>query len=222
MPRDRVCEFTCVLEKRRQKDVVRGQVRVRIFVSGSCEQLTDPLERNYEVFNYAKHAPDFKPGDLILFGDHGIIPAATKLIHNSPYSSVGIVVALANLWTTRLELYVVEFTKNINGMLDAFSETKNRNGINIFRLFERIHQHHGSAIAWSSLKVPLDIPNQQKLVEEIWSWHANPDPFEFAANLPEDEIARFTSKEFGFSAKKKTGSDLTIMYSGSAIASILK
>lgn len=51
-------------------------------------------------------------------------------------------------WTKRDELYVIEFGRNIDGLVDAFSEKKFEWGINIYHLFDRIHFFHGKSVCY--------------------------------------------------------------------------
>lgn len=64
---------------------------------------------------------------------------------------MGMVLELPNRYTHERELYVLEITSNRNGMLDACREQTSE-GVNVFRLFERLHQYHGAG-AWL---LPLD------------------------------------------------------------------
>jgi len=80
------------------------------------------------------------------------------------------VLELANLWTQRIELYVLELTRNIDHMIDAFSESSETVGVNLFRLFERVHQFHGGNIWWSRLATPnlLDESSKSALIDWVW------------------------------------------------------
>jgi hypothetical protein len=40
----------------------------------------------------------------------------------------------------------VEYGRNIDGLIDAFSEKKFEWGVNIYHLFDRIHFFHGKSV----------------------------------------------------------------------------
>lgn len=61
------------------------------------------------------------------------------------------VLELPNKWTKKKEFYIIELTSNKDMMLDAYREDK-RSGCSIFRLWERVHQYHGTAIWWLPLR----------------------------------------------------------------------
>lgn len=50
-------------------------------------------------------------------------------------------------FTQEPELYVLESTKNIDGFIDPFTEESDY-GVNIFRLYERLHQFHGVSVSF--------------------------------------------------------------------------
>jgi len=90
------------------------------------------------------------------------------LLYNTP-DLVSTLVKLPNKYTECLETYVVEITRNLDGFLDAFAESGNRMGMNIFRCQERIHHIHGSEIWYCPMKTALSPEAEARLVEYIWS-----------------------------------------------------
>jgi hypothetical protein len=114
----------------------------------------------------------FKTGDLLLFGGYGMLPSLARLHCGTPYSSAGLIVELPNPYSERPEKYVVEVTRNLDRLHDAFSNSP-RNGLCIFRLVDRLHQFHGEGIWYAPLRTPLKRYNRERLIDWTWRMHAS-------------------------------------------------
>jgi len=141
------------------KWAVKGSVHLRLYYSIETHKKSKTKGKEKMKFLYEHYMDSFKTGDLIAYSGNGVVAAATKLITNSPFSHLGMIFRLPNKWTRKDELYVVEFTNNIDGLADVYSDTRYEWGVNIFRLFDRIHHYHGPSIWWSSLKNPIKKEN---------------------------------------------------------------
>ena len=51
---------------------------------------------------------------------YGVLDSAVKLRENSPFSRAGMLVKLTNPYTEKIEVYLLEVTRNVDGFLDAF------------------------------------------------------------------------------------------------------
>lgn len=81
-----------------------------------------------------------KQGDLLVFEGHGLVPALSKGLNNTPATSLGLVVELENRFTREPELYVAELTRNHDGHPDAFLRTAHP-GLALFPLWVRPPPH---------------------------------------------------------------------------------
>jgi hypothetical protein len=92
-----------------------------------------------------------KTGDLICYDGTGVLATITKLELDEPFTHVGMILRLPHRWTQQDELYVVESTRNVDRLPDAFTESADY-GVSIFKLEDRLHQFHGPAVWYCSLK----------------------------------------------------------------------
>lgn len=100
------------------------------------------------------------------------------------------------------------------GVIDALAD-KRKDGICIFRLFERIHAFYGKAIWWVPRKEPLSNAQQQQLASFVLRAHSDPSPFDRFPSVP---IANFLHS-MGLA---KDPSELVEAYSPLFVASLLK
>lgn len=133
-----------------------GKVHLRLYYSNVPQSRSKVARPESLKLTYEHFYDQFRTGDLISYGTYGLVAAATRLATNAPVSRSGVVLRLPNKYTRRDELYVVEMGSNHDGEADAFSERRGEWGLNLFRLFDRLHQFHGSTIWWSRLKVPIE------------------------------------------------------------------
>lgn len=153
----------------KKNDRAQGRLKVRMYYSTSPE--TRPSTSVEQHFYYDEYTPHFQTGDLVAYCEYGLLGACQKVATNNKVSRVGVLLRLANKWTQKEELYVLEVSRNIDGFLDAYRETAT-NGLSIFRFFERLHQVHAHAVYWVPLRRLLDERAKAKMVEHIWTLHA--------------------------------------------------
>ena len=92
-----------------------GMLKLSICYSTMLE--TRELDTQYNrEFNYKPYLSKMNSGDLIAYDAPGIIGTSIKVVTDSPYSHVGLVLRIPNKWTEERELYVMEIGRN-NGML---------------------------------------------------------------------------------------------------------
>jgi hypothetical protein len=170
-PQDEVVERWVDLKPRSgKKDQVSGKVHLRVYYS-TVKETRSMMDKNQleteDVFmyNYYKHL--FKTGDLISFSGVGITASATKVVTNAPFSHTGVILRLPNRYTQEPELFVLESTRNIDGFVDPFTEERDY-GVNIFKLYERLHQFHGVSIWWSPLRFAVDERLYLQTIEWLW------------------------------------------------------
>lgn len=94
----------------------------------------------------------FKAGDVILYSMPGPLGSLLKLKYNTAWSHCGIVVELPNKWTGEPQLYVLEYTRNVERFFDSYSEMVLENGPLLFKLEERIYGAPGTEIWVMPLK----------------------------------------------------------------------
>eukprot|EP01129_Flabellula_baltica_P011170 TRINITY_DN4833_c0_g2_i5.p1 TRINITY_DN4833_c0_g2~~TRINITY_DN4833_c0_g2_i5.p1 ORF type:complete len:946 (-),score=170.47 TRINITY_DN4833_c0_g2_i5:588-3425(-) len=170
-PRDEVIDKWFTLSSNRGKgDTVVGRIHLRYSFSDSTQVIPHmpdvwKNDYNYDYFD-RQFEGQIKAGDLIYYSSYGIIPTLLKVNMNIPFSSVGLVLNLKDKWTHKDALYVVELTRNTEKMLDAFTD-KPDNGLNIFPLFERIHQFNGSSIWWSKLRTRFSKREYANMINKI-------------------------------------------------------
>mmetsp|Transcript_28988 Transcript_28988/g.40098 ORF Transcript_28988/g.40098 Transcript_28988/m.40098 type:complete len:339 (-) Transcript_28988:7-1023(-) len=199
-----------------------GKIHLRLYFSRIQEARlsSNPLDHNYY---YESVMDQFKTGDVIVFNDVGLIGTLAKMYGNTPYSRVGMVVRLPNKWTERIEPYLLELTRNVDRMLDAFKEIP-VTGICLFRMFERIHQLRGMSIWWSPLKMPLSESEETKMVEWIWKEHASrsPDCLGQVFNPYHTQAREFLSNCFGLPRNPKKSREYAEFFSISLVINCLR
>eukprot|EP01117_Protostelium_nocturnum_P005310 TRINITY_DN1932_c0_g1_i1.p1 TRINITY_DN1932_c0_g1~~TRINITY_DN1932_c0_g1_i1.p1 ORF type:complete len:740 (-),score=229.98 TRINITY_DN1932_c0_g1_i1:186-2405(-) len=130
----------------KKPDAVSGTLFFRLMWSDAPETRPDSAIDDHNFF-YEEHIGAMKSGDLLAYDGHGFVSSYIKLASNSQFSHVGMILQLPNRWTRKIELYVVEVSRNIDQFLDAFKEVPlAKANLNIFRLFERLHQVHASNV----------------------------------------------------------------------------
>jgi hypothetical protein len=202
----------------KKKDKVSGKVLLRMFYSTSTESRP---ERGVEYrVDYEAYLSQFKTGDLLIYSGRGVLSAMTQLFTGYPFSRVGMVLKLENKWTHVPELYVVELTRNVDGFLDAFSDTAQQ-GCCIFRLLERCFQFYGNGVWWSPLKAPLDTDAKQRMMEYVWRVHSMPSQL-FEQTFPFDnKLVNYVAQSFGERLAKQPLSFIDL-YSGSFVTECLR
>lgn len=165
----------------KKNDRAQGRIKLRFYYS--CIGETRPNTGLDHHFLYEEFIPHFQTGDLVAYSEYGLLAAAQKLVTNNKFSRLGIVLRLANKWTQKEELYVLEVTRNIDNFLDAYRETAT-NGVSLFRFFERIHHIHAHSVWWIPMKKLLSESAKAKMVEHIWQTHAH---------LTQDNIGQMTT-----------------------------
>lgn len=218
LDKERVYDMWCDLQPRSEKSKsnVSGKVHIRTYISFMKESAPEGRTNQFHQFLYEPYFPQFKTGDLIVFGGVGLISTLIKLYTNSEYSSLGIVVSLPNKYTEKEELHVVEVTRNIDGLFDPYGDVP-KMGVSIFRLTERIHQFHGNGIWWCPI-TPLTPQEEAHLKSKMWALWTAVDPFEsYKRSYP--EVNNFLSQQFHVG---KHVWDVCELYSPNVIASILR
>jgi len=122
------------------------------------------------MFSYNDIKNNLKSGDVILYSEVGVLSTITRLLGNSDFSRVGIVLKLPNKYTEKMKLYVLEITRNCDKFIDAYKEVPVE-GLNIFRLFERVHQFPGESVYVLPLKEPLNPDPEINMIEWLISMH---------------------------------------------------
>jgi len=145
-----------------------GLVHLIMYLSESPETIGRPPENQY--FYYEPYKFKLKTGDLILYSEIGLLATMCKLSRNSIHSRAGIVMKMPNKYTKNEELFVFEVTRNSEGYADAWNE-KSRSGLNIFRLWERIHHVPGHDVFWCPLKEPLQGDMTENMIDWIHKVH---------------------------------------------------
>eukprot|EP01124_Arcella_intermedia_P005777 TRINITY_DN13405_c0_g1_i1.p1 TRINITY_DN13405_c0_g1~~TRINITY_DN13405_c0_g1_i1.p1 ORF type:complete len:887 (+),score=229.50 TRINITY_DN13405_c0_g1_i1:80-2740(+) len=167
-----VHEFRLKLEPHKEKyrSKISGTILIRILISNSPELRELSKSSESEYYFYEEYLEKFKTGDLILFSGRTVLDATLKLRTGQPYSHVGIILKISNPLTHHNQLYVVECTRNVDKIIDAWHQGI-VNGISVFRLEERLHQFNGSAIWWLPLKEQMSIPQEQMMLRWIAHMH---------------------------------------------------
>lgn len=206
------------------------EVFLRMLVADPSTRETYPLAQYQREQNpghtyfYNQFMKTFKTGDLLLFSSYGLVPAFVQVNSGSSYSSVGMIVELTHKYTEELELYVFEITRNLEEMVDAFSDVV-RVGCTLLPLQERLHRFHGSAISWLPLLEPIPEAQQEKLFASLWSFHRstalpvgqlyNID----IAKVPSAALLQFFHERFSFDPK--THDKYAEIFSAAIVASLL-
>lgn len=151
-----------------------ARITVRLLLSEAAE--TRPMGQSASAlfdFPYKSSSgvnfDNVKTGDLIAFSGHGVLPAAVQVLSNKPYSSVGMAVRLQNKYTFLEDVYVLEFTRNIDSLLDSYRDVPL--SLTLVRLKDRLHQFHGTSIFHVPLGTPLYPEEQQHLIELVCDLH---------------------------------------------------
>lgn len=206
------------------------EVFLRMLVADATTRETYPLAQYQREQNpghtyfYQPHLQSFKTGDLLLFSSYGLVPGFVQVNSGSSYSSVGMIVELTHKYTEELELFVFEITRNLEEMVDAFSDVV-RVGCTLLPLQERLHRFHGSAIAWLPLLEPIPEAQQEKLFASLWSFHRstalpvgqlhNVD----IAKVPAAALLQFFHERFSFDPK--THDKYAEIFSAAIVVSLL-
>lgn len=204
-----------------------GKLKCRFILTDKDEVFYDtipppvyPLEKdssdNQFVFHYEKIKKELKTGDLIVFHEDGVLGTFVNIITNSYFSRIGMVIKSYNKYTEKEKLYLVELTKNPQKFIDDFKDTPVE-GLNLFRLWERIHGISGGAIWWVPLKVELDKDPKENMVDWIKTVHNNNNGFDINGFTPIQPISKILG-EFGF----KDTSNIYDLYSTSFFIQALK
>lgn len=135
---------------------------------------------------YTHYMDSFKTGDLLLYGGLGLNASLTRLVTSSPFSGVGLVLRLPNKYTRQDELYVAEFGRNIDGQADSFSERRGEWGMNVYRLFERLHGFWGASVWYAPLLAPLERAKYEAAIQWLQDLYA----FYKGFNTPGKEAQR--------------------------------
>eukprot|EP00013_Stygamoeba_regulata_P023701 CAMPEP_0177645366 /NCGR_PEP_ID=MMETSP0447-20121125/9209_1 /TAXON_ID=0 /ORGANISM="Stygamoeba regulata, Strain BSH-02190019" /LENGTH=607 /DNA_ID=CAMNT_0019147841 /DNA_START=52 /DNA_END=1875 /DNA_ORIENTATION=+ len=197
---EEVYEAELNLQPTKPKDKVSKDARmqVRFLFSDQHETLADGNPNLRNRFDYDAHLREFKSGDLIAYSGIGLVASLAKLESNSCFSNLGIVVKLPNKYTDRNELYLLEVTRNLDSLFDPFSDSP-RNGVCLFRLFERIHQVHAHKVYW--IPRVKEMPNEKKerFVDWVFCAHAKATIFDnvgFYAESPAQQILTYITHQF--------------------------
>jgi len=103
-----------IFKKKKDSPQSIGKMRITVYYSTMLE--TKESDTQYEnTFFYKEYLPKMKTGDIIAYNAPGIIAGTIKLVSNSDYSHVGMIVCLPNKWTEEEEHYILEIGRN-NGM----------------------------------------------------------------------------------------------------------
>lgn len=216
--------------KDKAKEKVSGRVRLKVFYSILPE--TKPAVQHIMDSPDIQLLPYFnsllKTGDLILFDGPGALAASTKMIRNSPFSAVGLVLSLPAKWSGKDELFILEATRNIDRLRDAFTQTVDT-GVSLFPLSERLHHYFGSSVWWAPVQTTTTAENHKTLMNWLWplmTAHKNlktksmtsadpalPQGMSLLRPLP--EVVEFATTYFGVADKwtnfiEASGSDLVI------------
>ena len=174
-----------------QSEIVTGKLHIRVILSAMSG--VRPRAGPKTKFEFLYDNAQFKTGDVIAYSGTGMLASLTKLLSNSDFSQLGIVLVLPNLYTHKPELYVAEVTPNYEGMIDPFAE-RPKKAVCVFRFFERLHQYHGGNIILLPLKSEMSIEAANRMVSWIWQVHSR-------GGLPLDlagQQVQFLKKEMAF------------------------
>mmetsp|Transcript_10209 Transcript_10209/g.15382 ORF Transcript_10209/g.15382 Transcript_10209/m.15382 type:complete len:740 (+) Transcript_10209:26-2245(+) len=149
-------------------------LRIRMMFSRDFETLPDSPNNHFKFFYNAVLA-NVKCGDLIFYEGVGIVPTALRVASSGRFSSVALVVELLNKYTEEPQLYLLDVTRNVDQMIDAFSDTV-RTGVTLLNLKERLHQFWGRSIYWAPLKKPLNTVQKEQLVSHVLALHSDQNP----------------------------------------------
>lgn len=108
---------------------------------------------------YPENNVTFKPGDVILYNLPGPLGSLIKVKNGTAWSHCGLVVGLPNKWTGEYQLYVLEYTRNIEGFFDIYSEEFLTNGPMLFKLEERIYGAPGTEVWLMPIKNEVCYPD---------------------------------------------------------------
>lgn len=165
------------LMKEKEKEMIGGRIHLKLYYSRLPEtaKLAKDLNESGNIFldNYLMKM--IKTGDLIVYDGIGAIPALVKLNRNIPFSHLGLVIKLVNRWTRKDELFVLEFSRNVDQFSDAFSNKPDK-GIILWPLKERIYQFYGSSMWWVPCLKSITKSNHQELIkylEPLFITHKN-------------------------------------------------
>lgn len=143
------------------------EVHMRMYLSVFPETRPD-IPSEY-VHLHEEVMPYFKTGDLIVSSCIGLFPSLVKISSDSPSSQVSMVFKAPNRWTRKVELFLVEISRNIDRMVCSFTEEVGpRSGLNIFRLEERLYQINATVVWWVPLKKAMTRAQESALTEYIW------------------------------------------------------
>lgn len=182
-PLDQVVDEWYDLEKVAKDGTVsgsNGQVHLRLYVTKRKEtgpvagHATDAINAKYQ-FDYASAA--FKTGDVILYEGSGVLDICTKLLSGMPYSHAGIVVELPAKYTRNKELYLLEYTRNLDRLHDGFRFAPGI-GVHLFPLYLRLHQYPGLKIWHYPLAQPLAADPLANVQEWMWEVHEGVNSFQ--------------------------------------------
>eukprot|EP01125_Pyxidicula_operculata_P009429 TRINITY_DN3109_c0_g1_i6.p1 TRINITY_DN3109_c0_g1~~TRINITY_DN3109_c0_g1_i6.p1 ORF type:complete len:395 (+),score=50.50 TRINITY_DN3109_c0_g1_i6:252-1436(+) len=184
---DVVYEFSGDLSPAKAKDSKKGMGKIHIRCIASKDPDRRELVKYMETghYFYESYLDKMKSGDLIAYSGRGPLEDATKLRSGSNYSNLGIVLRIPDPLTQQEELFVVEITRNLSNMSDAWNPNGTINGLNVFRLQERIHQFYGSGIWWIALKNPINLKQEQSMLRYIQNIHSKPEQFYVIDPTPE-------------------------------------
>lgn len=152
---------------------VSGTLHFRLYFSRASELHGDHLKPECAFF-YKALAAQFKTGDMILYDSYGLFPSLMKLTTNTPYGACGMVLKMPNKYTLEDELFVMEVTRNVNDHSDAFTDTHS-GGLNIFRLFERLHHIHAQRVWYAPIATTFTEKQEDAMQGYIAKIHKSDD-----------------------------------------------
>jgi len=156
------------LSKGKKEVKKTGIVNVVMYLSESKESTGKPPEGLH--YYYEPHKKNLKTGDLLLYTETGLLSTMAKLSRNSIHNRAGIVMKMPNKYTHKEELFVFEVTRNTEKYADVWNE-QSQAGLNIFRLWERVHHVPGFDVFWCPLKQPLQFDQANNLIDWIHKIH---------------------------------------------------
>eukprot|EP01126_Amoeba_proteus_P058332 TRINITY_DN7517_c0_g1_i1.p1 TRINITY_DN7517_c0_g1~~TRINITY_DN7517_c0_g1_i1.p1 ORF type:complete len:404 (+),score=59.64 TRINITY_DN7517_c0_g1_i1:95-1306(+) len=146
-----------------------GILSVVMYLSESVETIGRPPDNQF--FYYGPFREALKTGDLLLYNEVGLLSTMCKLSCKSIHNRAGLVLKMPNKYTQSEELFVFEVTRNSEGYADAWDE-KSHSGLNIFRLWERVHHVPGHDVFWCPLGKPLSFDATSNLIDWIHKVHS--------------------------------------------------
>mmetsp|Transcript_364 Transcript_364/g.820 ORF Transcript_364/g.820 Transcript_364/m.820 type:complete len:466 (-) Transcript_364:79-1476(-) len=191
-----------------------GQVHLRFYMTSFKERLHPPLSLSAAGLEFEDdtkwyydhfYFDDLQTGDLVAFCGCGLLSKVIRRFCGSLYSHVGSIVRMPDPKDGYREtVFVVESMIGGDYEVDYFEEKGGVDGINIYKLHDRLKVYPGEAIYWIRLKEPLMDEEKKKFRDFALNHRAKKTKFDisqmFGAGLNPfgntEDAERFYCAEF--------------------------